>query len=346
MMTTHKTIDLRSDTVTRPTAGMRAAMAFAEVGDDVYEDDPTVNALQAKAATLFGKEAGLFVPSGTMGNAIAIKAQTTHGDEILLDAEAHSMVYELGLPGAICGVLTRSFRSEGGVPDVDSIPDCIHEESLHNPGTRLIVLENTHNRAGGAVIPLEIHRKIRDIALEHGIKVHIDGARIFHAAIAAKTPVAEFAATADTLTFCLSKGLGCPVGSVLVGSREFIERARRVRKMLGGGLRQAGILAAAGIYALDHHIDRIQDDHDKTAALAARLADAPGVTPDTTNPPTNMLYVTTHRPAEQVYTELQTEFGILCNTTTAHRLRFVMHLDVSAQDAEIAADAIAAVCAR
>ncbi len=339
-------IDMRSDTVTRPTPQMRAAMASAEVGDDVYGDDPTVNLLQEKAAALFGKEAALFVPSGTMGNAIAIKAQTVHGDEILLDAEAHSMVYELGLPGAICGVLTRSFRSERGVPDAESIPDCIHTESLHNPGTRLIVLENTHNRAGGAVVPLEVHREVRRIALEHGVKVHIDGARILNAAVATGTNPAAYAAEADTLTFCLSKGLGCPVGSVLVGSLEFIDKARRVRKMLGGGLRQAGVLAAAGIYALDNHIQRLADDHRNTATLAQLLADQPGIQPDSVTPATNMIYVTTSRPAEQVYSELEQEFGVLSNTTALHRMRFVLHLDVSSQDTIRAAEAIKTVCAR
>lgn len=210
----HEFVDLRSDTVTKPTPAMRQAMADALVGDDVYEDDPTINRLQERAAQLMGKEAGLFVPSGTMGNAVAIKVHTKPGDEILLDAEAHSMLYEVGLPATIAHVLTRQFHSVRGVPDVDEIARSVHAESLHGSGTTLLVLENTHNRAGGYVIPLDAHRHLWQWAQEAGLKVHLDGARLFNAAIATGTPASEYAACTDTVTFCLSKALGCPVGSV------------------------------------------------------------------------------------------------------------------------------------
>ena len=312
----HPTIDLRSDTVTRPTPEMRRAMAEAVVGDDVYDDDPTVHRLQERSAALLGKEAGLFMASGTMGNAVAIKTHTRPGDEILLDGDAHSMLYEVGLPATIAQVLTRQFPSTRGVPSVDGIRERIHAESLHNPGTALIVLENTHNRAGGTIIPLEVHRAIREIALERGILVHLDGARLFHAAVATGQAVAEYAAYTDTVTFCLSKGLGCPIGSVLCGTRDFIERARRVRKMLGGGMRQVGILAAG-------------------------LANAPGIIRDAEEPSTNMVYFNTVAPAQAFVEALASYHNVLCNAMGSHRIRLVTHLDVDAEDMDRAA---AAVC--
>ena len=327
----HSVIDMRSDTVTRPTAAMRAEMAAAEVGDDVYEDDPTVNALQKQAAALMGKEAGLFVPSGTMGNALALMTHTRPGDEVLMDSEAHSMLYEVGLPATLAHVMTRQFRSAGGVPDVDEIAGYIHTANLHAPGTSLIVLENTHNRAGGAVIPLGVHRAVQALAQAHGIAVHLDGARLFNAAIAAGIPAAEFAACTDSVTFCLSKGLGCPVGSVLCGTHAFIERARRFRKMLGGGMRQAGILAAAGVYALDNHVERLAEDHLHARQLAAGLADAPGITLETRQPPTNMVYFRTQLPAAQVADALAAR-DVLCGVTGPNRIRLVTHLDIDAED--------------
>lgn len=324
-------IDLRSDTVTRPTEQMRAAMAAAEVGDDVYEDDPTVNALQEQAAALMGKEAGLLVPSGTMGNALALMTHTRPGDEVLMDSEAHSMLYEVGLPATLAHVLTRQFRSREGVPDVDEIAEYIHPSSLHAAGTSLIILENTHNRAGGAVIPLAVQRKVQELAQAHGLAFHLDGARLFNAAVATGTPVAEFAACVDSVTFCLSKGLGCPVGSVLCGTHTFIERARRFRKMLGGGMRQAGILAAAGLYALENHVERLADDHRNAQRLANGLNNAPGIALETLTPPTNMVYFRTYRPAAQIVEKLARE-DLLCGVTAANRIRMVTHLDVNAAD--------------
>ncbi|HZO90779.1 MAG TPA: low-specificity L-threonine aldolase [Chthonomonadaceae bacterium] len=337
----HEIVDLRSDTVTRPTPEMRRAIAEAEVGDDVFDDDPTIHRLQAVAAAKMGKEAGLFVPSGTMSNAVAIKTHTRPGDEILLDTQAHSMIYEVGMPATIANVLTRQFHCRHGVPDVDEVASLMRTENLHAPGTALLVLENTHNRAGGAIIPLEVHQALWKLAQERGVRVHLDGARLFNAAVATGIPASEYAACADSVTFCLSKGLGCPVGSVLCGTQDFIARARRVRKMLGGGMRQAGILAAAGLYALEHHIDRLAEDHRHARRLAQGIAHAPGITLDTVDVPTNMVYMTTQAPARAFADRLASEHKVLGIPTAANRIRLVTHLDVDAEDIE---RAIAAIC--
>lgn len=339
----HSVVDLRSDTVTRPTLEMRRAMADAEVGDDVYEDDPTVNLLQQRSAQIMGKEAGLFLPSGTMSNAVAIKTHTHSGDEILLDGDAHSMYYELGLPGAIAGVVTRQFPSSGGVPNVVGIEECIHVETIHTPGTSLIVLENTHNRMGGSIIPLSIHLAIRAVAVERNVRIHLDGARLFNAVAATCVAASEYASCADSVTFCLSKGLGCPIGSMLCGDADFISRARRTRKMLGGGMRQVGILAAAGLYALEHNLSRLAEDHANAHLLAHGLVDADGLTLDTSKPPTNMVYINTRLPAEQVRSELENRFNVLSSTFGAHRIRLVTHLDVDRDDIELAIQAIRTV---
>ncbi|HEV2471995.1 MAG TPA: low-specificity L-threonine aldolase [Chthonomonadales bacterium] len=328
----HEVIDLRSDTVTKPTLRMRHAIAEAAVGDDVFEDDPTVNLLQQRAAELMGKEAGLFVPSGTMGNAVAIKTHTKPGDEILLDSCAHSMLYEVGLPAVIASVITRQFPSANGIPSVCGIAEAIHEESVHSPGTSLIVLENTHNRAGGAVIPVEVHSEIRVLAQERRVSVHLDGARIFNAAVAAGLPASAFAACADSVTFCLSKGLGCPVGSVLCGDAGFIHRARRVRKMLGGGMRQAGVLAAAGLYALDHHIERLAEDHRNARALAEGISRVPGITLIPEAPPTNMVYFTAIAPASAWVSALKQNHNILAISLGPNLIRLVTHLDIDQED--------------
>ena len=325
-----ETADFRSDTVTKPTPEMRRIMAEAEVGDDVYEDDPTVNRLQETAAARLGKEAGLFVPSGTMGNALALKVHTIPGDEVLMDSEAHSMIYEVGMPATIAHVLTRQFRSANGVPDIAEISHSFHAESLHSARTSLLVLENTHNRAGGAIIPLAVLRELRGIADEHGAALHLDGARLFNAAVATGTAAKEFADCADSVTFCLSKGLGCPVGSVLCGTAEFIGKARRVRKMLGGGMRQAGILAAAGLYALENHVKRLDEDHANAQRLAAGLTDVPGIRL-ASEVPTNMVYFDTNGDAADFAARL-TRRGVLCLASGRHRVRMVTHLDVDAGD--------------
>ncbi len=327
-------VDLRSDTTTRPSAAMRKVIAEAEVGDDVFDDDPTIHLLQERAAIIMGKEAALFVPSGTMSNSIAIKVHTKPGDEILLDSDAHSMINEVALPATIAQVLTRQFHSTSGIPDVEEIASYMRKETLHSPGTGLLLLENTHNRAGGAFIPLNIHKALWKIANDSGVPVHLDGARLFNAAIAAGVDASELASCADSITFCLSKGLGCPVGSVLCGSREFIFKARRVRKMLGGGMRQAGMLAAAGIYALDNNIEKLSEDHRRAKRLAEGIADAKGIELDTTSPPTNMVYFNTKMAAKDFANHLSLRYDILSGTTFFNRIRLVTHLDIDDEQIE------------
>ncbi|MCS6775431.1 MAG: GntG family PLP-dependent aldolase [Chloroherpetonaceae bacterium] len=323
-------VDLRSDTVTRPTAGMRRAMAEARVGDDVLDGDPTACRLQEHVAALLGKEAGLLVPTGTMSNAIALKVHTRPGDEVLMDQDAHSLHYEVGMPATIAQVMTRQFRSHQGVPDPREIAACIRAETLHTPGTALIVLENTHNRAGGAVTPLEIHRAVYEIAQGRDVRVHLDGARLFHAAIATGRTVAEYAQYADSVTIALSKGLGCPAGSVLCGTRAFIERARRVRKMLGGAMRQVGILAAAGLYALQHHVGRLHEDHANAMRLAEGIREIPGIVLQMPEIPTNMVYFQIPVDAGMFARRLAEEHGVLCLPVGAQQIRMVTHLDVDA----------------
>ncbi len=326
-------IDLRSDTVTRPNDAMRRAMAEAEVGDDVLGDDPTVLRLEEAGARKVGKEAALFVPSGTMGNNIAINVHTRPGDEILLDWDAHSLCYEVGAPAALSGVQTRQFRSKRGAPDVLELQSAIGARSLHNPGTSLIVLENTHNRHGGTIIPLAVHREIYALARERGIKVHIDGARLFNAAVATGIPASDYCAQADSVSFCLSKGLGCPVGSLLCGSREFIDNARRVRKMFGGGMRQVGVLAACGLIALETMIDRLADDHRNARRLAQRIAPLPGIHVDMETVQTNMVYFDTDGDAQKLVRFLEAE-RVRCLALDPRRIRLVTHCDVDEEDIE------------
>ncbi len=340
----HDVVDLRSDTVTKPTPAMRRAMAEAEVGDDVLGDDPTVIELERRSAELLGKEAALFVTSGTMGNNLAINVQTRPGNEILCDWDSHSLCYEAGAPSALSGVQTRPYRSRRGIPDVREIESNIHEESLHGAGTTLILVENTHNRQGGAVVPLSVMRELYALSQSRGVRVHLDGARLFNAAIATGIPAREFAAYADSVTFCLSKGLGCPVGSVLCGNQTFIDRARRVRKMFGGGMRQSGILAACGLIALDTMIDRLAVDHANARMLAEGIAGAPGIiveieAVDIEAVQTNMVYIDTESPAAAVVERLA-QRSILCLSTAAHRIRMVTHNDVDGEDI---ARAIAAI---
>ncbi len=341
----HVYVDLRSDTVTRPTPAMRKAMAEAEVGDDVLGDDPTIQRLEETAANRMGKEAALFVPSGTMGNTIAIKVHTQPGDEILLDWDAHSLRYEVAGPAVVAGVLTRQFRSRRGVPDPAEIEAAISSPNLHAPGTTLLVLENTHNRAGGAIIPLAIHRELYALAQRRGLKVHLDGARIFNAAVASGVPASEYAAQADSVSFCLSKGLGCPVGSLLCGTREFVERARRMRKMLGGGMRQAGVLAACGLVALEQMVDRLAEDHRNARRLAEGMAGLRGIDVDPAAVQTNMVYFGTERPAEEVVAALGRE-RVRCLSTGPRQIRLVTHHDVDAEDIDAVVAAFRRITSR
>lgn len=267
-------VDMRSDTVTRPSEGMRQAMASAEVGDDVFGDDPTVNRLQEKVAGLLDKDAALFVPSGTMGNQLALRAQTRHGDQILLEDGAHIFRYEVGGPAALSGLLTTCIPAPGGILTADLVEAALNPDNVHCAPPSLVCVENTHNNAGGRILPLENLSGIAELAHGRGLRVHLDGARLWHAHIATGTSLAELAAPVDSVSVCFSKGLGAPVGSVLTADHETIIRAHRFRKMLGGGMRQVGILAAACLYALEHNLARLADDHAHAARIAAELDNA------------------------------------------------------------------------
>jgi threonine aldolase len=271
-------IDLRSDTITLPTEAMRQAMYQAEVGDDVYGEDPTVNRLEIMAARMLGKEAALFTASGTMSNLVAVLAQTHPGDEIILGSEAHIFWYEVGGVSAFGGVVIHTVPNEpNGTLNPETIAQAIRPKNIHHPPTTLLCLENTHNRCGGAALTLEYTHHVCQLAHQHGLRVHLDGARIFNAAVALKVSASELAKNADSVCFCLSKGLSAPVGSLVCGRREFVDRARKWRKMAGGGMRQAGIIAAAGIVTLETMIDRLSEDHATAQQLAQGLALIPGI---------------------------------------------------------------------
>jgi threonine aldolase len=273
-------VDLRSDTVTQPTPGMREAMACAEVGDDVYGEDPTVTALQNEVAARFGHEAALFVPSGSMGNQIGLQLLVPPGGELLCDADAHVVTYELAAAAVIGGISSRTWPVRGGAIDVDLVAEMIRPAGYHAVATHAIAVEQTHNRAGGAILDLETLRALRTLADDTGVGLHCDGARIWHAHIATGVPLAEYGRLFDTISVCLSKGLGAPVGSLIVSDAGRIARAVTIRKRMGGGMRQVGILAAAGSYALDHHLTRLADDHRRAKRLAQGLAPFGVVDPD------------------------------------------------------------------
>ncbi len=285
----HDVVDLRSDTLTTPTPAMREAMAKAEVGDDVWEEDPTVQRLEALAAELTGKESGLFVASGTMGNLVSVLSQTRPGQEIILDLNSHIFNYEVASAAVIGGVQTRPIRTERGFLTPQQVSEAIRPANIHIPPTGLVCLENTHNRHGGTLCTPEEIRAVAEVAHAAGIPLHLDGARIFNAAVALRRPVRDFATDADSVTFCLSKGLGAPVGSVVCGSREFIVRARRWRKMLGGGMRQVGVLAAAGLVALEQMVERLAEDHANAKRLGEGIARLPGLRVDLARVQTNIV---------------------------------------------------------
>jgi len=328
-----RVIDLRSDTVTKPTPAMRRAMAEAEVGDDVYGEDPTVNRLEERAAEIMGKEAALFVPSGTMGNTIAVKLHTRHGQEVICEARSHVFNYELAMMAWFAGCVPRPIQAEHGILTWRLIEPHIRPLGPHWAPTGLIVLENTHNMAGGTVYPPDVFREICDRAHALGLRVHLDGARLFNAATFLGCPVHELARGADTVMFCLSKGLGAPVGSLLVGSRDAIAEARLYRKRLGGGMRQAGVLAAAGLIALEQMPARLHEDHRNARLLAQALAEMPGVTiPHPVQ--TNIVIMdisATGISAPDLSARLKTQ-GLLINPTGSHQLRLVTHYDVSETD--------------
>lgn len=330
-------VDLRSDTVTKPNEAMREAIARAEVGDDVYDEDPTVNLLQRKAADLLGKEAALLVPSGTMGNLLALLSLTAPGDTVLLADGSHVYRYEAGACARVAGLLTKTIPASSGILDSDSIEkNLVLTEDSHFSRTTLVSIENTMNSYGGAVYPLETVREISSLVRDRGLKLHCDGARIFNAAVATGRPASDYAAECDTVMFCLSKGLGCPVGSLLVADNETIRRAHRFRKMLGGGMRQAGVLAAAGLYALENNIDRLAEDHRRAARFRQAIRDLPGVAFPFQNP-TNMVFVEVSD-APRFVKELEAR-GVLCFDVSPERLRFVFHLNVDDNDLDRAVEA-------
>lgn len=322
-------IDYRSDTVTRPTPGMKAAMEAAPVGDDVFGEDPSVNALEAKAAALFGKEAGLFCPSGTMTNQIAIKVHTRPGDEVICDWTAHIYQYEGGGIAANSGASVRLLHGRHGLVDAQMVLDGINPDDLHKPRTALVSLENTSNRGGGSCYALETISDIREVCQENNLPLHLDGARLFNALIAKGQSTEDAGQLFDSISICLSKGLGCPVGSVLLGTQDFIKRARRVRKLFGGGMRQAGSLAAAGIYALDNHVARLAEDHEHASRLAAALELLPwvkSVMPVATN--ILIFEVAPPHTAAGLVAAFKDK-GVLAYAIAPMQVRLVTHLDIS-----------------
>lgn len=331
-------IDLRSDTVTKPSPEMREVIAKAAVGDDVYGEDPSVNLLEEESARLLGKEAGLFIPSGTMGNLAAMLTHCERGSEIILGDKAHTFLYEVGGIAALGGIQAHILPNQpDGTLGLEDIRKAIRMDDIHDPPTRLITLENTHNRCGGVALTGEYTRQVGEIAKEHQLKFHLDGARIFNAAAALKVNPAELVEPADSVMFCLSKGLGAPVGSVLCGEAAFIKRTRKTRKMLGGGMRQAGMIAAAGLFALEKNLPLLIQDHQRAADLAQGLGSIEGLTLEHGKPPTNMVYINLAREsllnAEETALKLKDK-GVLVGITGERQFRMVVHIWINDQDVE------------
>lgn len=338
-------VDLRSDTFTTPDAQMRAVMAQAEVGDDVWGEDPTVRRLEEELASRLGKNAAVFVPSGTMGNLSSLAAQTRPGDEVIVDSESHVVINEAGGAGAVAGVVLHTVDAVGGVPTAAQVTIALREPNIHHPVSRLLWLENTNGgRAGVAVSPQAI-AAAAGAARAAGLRVHCDGARLFNAAVALDVEAASLVRDCDTVSVCLSKGLGAPVGSVVSGDAACIIEVRLWRKRLGGGMRQAGILAAAGLYALRHNVERLADDHANAAVLAEALRGAPGVSVLEVAVPTNMVVFDTDVPAEQVVAAAARE-GVLIHAVGEHRVRCVTHRDLDAAAVQRAAEVLSSVFER
>jgi threonine aldolase len=331
-----KIIDLRSDTVTKPSPAMRRAMAAAEVGDDVYLEDPTVNRLQVRAAEIFGREAGLFVPSGSMGNLTCIMAQTSRGQEVICEAAGHIYNYEMASMSALAGVLPRLITTEAGIMTWEEIAPAIREKTYYRPQTALVALENTHNMGGGTVYPTEFAHQICEKAHEAGLKVHLDGARVFNAAVYLGQNVAEMTKKFDSIQFCFSKGLGAPVGSMVVGSKDFIERCRVIRKMLGGGMRQVGVLGAAALVALEEGPKRLHVDHENAQLLARGLAQIPRIRIQPNKVQTNIVIydVSETGLTSTEFLKRLSERKLLAGPVDAGRIRMVTHLDVDRNDIE------------
>ncbi|MEV0132621.1 GntG family PLP-dependent aldolase [Dactylosporangium sp. NPDC050688] len=329
-------VDLRSDTVTRPSAGMRRAIAEADVGDDGYGEDPTVNRLQAKVAELFGHEAALLLPTGTMSNQVAVQSLVASGHELLTDTDAHLVTYEAGAAAAVGGISTRTFTAPGGVLDPAAVAAQIRSGVYFTVPTRAIGVEQTGNRAGGRVHPVEVLVELQAVADAAGVAVHCDGARIWNAHIAASVALHEYGRLFTTMSVCLSKGLGAPAGSLMLGSAELVNHARWVRKRLGGAMRQAGLLAAAGIYAIDHQLARLEDDHHRAAALAEALQPYGVVDPADVHTNIVMLDVDRAGWTADAYAAAATARGVLCFAVSARQVRLVCHMDVTDQHLQYA----------
>ena len=334
-------IDLRSDTVTKPTPAMRKVMAEAEVGDDVFGEDPTVNALQEKVARILGKESAIFVPSGTMANQLAIKSHTQPGDEVIIEATSHPYNFEGGAAAALSGIQFYCLKGVRGILDASQIEEAIRPEDHHFPVTRLICLENTHNRGGGSVYPIEKIVAIHRLANSKHLQLHLDGARLWNASVAKGIDPKEYAQWADSVSVCLSKGLGAPIGSLVAGSKTFIDRVHRFRKMFGGGMRQVGIIAAAGIYALDHHIERLKEDHNNAKRLALGLQRLKGISIDPEHVETNILLLDVENSTitAPLLVEAMKKERILIHAFGRTQIRLVTHLDVSSENIEVALEA-------
>ncbi len=333
-------IDLRSDTVTRPTERMRRAMVEAPLGDDVFGEDPTVNRLEEYVAGLLGKEAALYAPSGTMCNQIGVFVGTSRGDEVILHEGAHIFVYEAGAPAILSGVQVRTVPGEGGTISPEALRAAVRLENVHFPRPTLLSLENTHNTAGGKVYPLEEFAAVAAVAREMGLRVHLDGARLFNAQEATGIPAREWCEHADTVSVCSSKGLGAPVGSLLAGDEETIREARRARKAFGGGMRQAGVIAAASLYAFEHHTDRLKEDHERAKRLADGLREA-GYAVDP--PETNIVLVEVERPEE--FLDALAREGVLATPGKAGFARLCTHLDIGDEEIEAAVEAASRITA-
>ncbi|MBI5214301.1 MAG: low-specificity L-threonine aldolase [Ignavibacteriae bacterium] len=337
-----KYIDLRSDTVTKPSQGMLEAMMKAEVGDDVFGEDPTVNKLQERVASMFGKEAALFVPSGVMGNQVSIKVHTQPGDEILLDQDSHIFVYETGASAFLSGVQMRSVMGVDGMMTSKQLRKMMRPRAYYLPIQKLICLENTFGRTGGTIYPFHEIQQIHQLAKDYKLRMHLDGARIWNACIATKIQPREYAHYFDSISVCFSKGLGAPVGSMIISSREFIDRARRYRKLFGGGMRQSGILAAAALYALDNNIERLKEDHEKATFFANALKDVQMLHIDKNTVQTNMVIIEIQKlkkSQQEVLTMLK-EQGVLMTPERHSSIRAVFHLDVSMDEVKEAADVL------
>ncbi len=334
-------IDLRSDTVTQPTEEMREAMARAAVGDDVFGEDPTVRELEALAAEMLGKEAGLFAPSGTMANLVAVMTHTQKGDEVLVEAEAHTYYYEVGSISAVAGTIPRPIPGRAGYIAPEQVREAVRPADVHFPIPRLLCLENTHNRAGGMPFGPQEMDAVCLTARELGLAVHVDGARIFNAAVALGVPAKTLVRYADSVMFCVSKGLSAPVGSVLAGTGDFIERARRFRKMVGGGMRQAGVIAAAGVVALRTMVNRLAEDHANARRLAEGMARLPGLAVDLSRVRTNMILAQVNGPTSAAeFTARMRDEGVLALPTGSSTIRMVTHRHITPGDVDQALDAL------